>query len=50
MVCYFINMNYLDLKSLEVKKQIENEIAAITADDLDIFLQNHLKTNGLFLL
>jgi len=43
MVCYFINMNYLDLKSLEVNKQIENEIAAITADDLDIFFTKSLK-------
>jgi hypothetical protein len=36
-------MNFIDSKALEIKKQIENDIATITADDLDIFFTESLK-------
>ena len=31
-------MNFIDSKTLEIKKQIENDIATITAEDFDDFL------------
>ena len=36
-------MNFIDSKALEIKKQIENDIAAITDEDLDIFFTESLK-------